>query len=247
MSVTNYREQIRQAVAATVFHSPTWFSWFGQEVVRMPASILRALSADEVRCLILMVLQLQLYEDFYCPGMALATTDFVLLQEVQVHAFGKQLRAANRGRGYVETEGWKIIRVRGNKISLEREGLRLGARTSQVICPRESLRVDATAALRSPQVLPAVSPGFHMTVGDKNWPLNTTKPLNRFYWNLAAPGAVPFVCAVTSVLNAAKVPFRVKVANHPTRFHRCDAGVIYVPTNWWGILWRASMWQSHNT
>ncbi len=64
MSVTNYREQIRQAVAATVFHSPTWFSWFGQEVVRMPASILRALSADEVRCLILMVLQLQLYEDF---------------------------------------------------------------------------------------------------------------------------------------------------------------------------------------
>ena len=54
----------------------------------MPASILRALSADEVRCLILMVLQLQLYEDFYCPGMALATTDFVLLQEVEVHAFG---------------------------------------------------------------------------------------------------------------------------------------------------------------
>jgi len=37
------------------------------------------------------------------------------------------------------------------------------------------------------------------------------------------------VRALTSRLNAETVPFRLKVANHPIRFGRCDAAVLYVP------------------
>jgi hypothetical protein len=36
------------------------------------------------------------------------------------------------------------------------------------------------------------------------------------------------VGALATRLNAEAVPFRLKVANHPYRLHRCDAGVLYL-------------------
>ncbi len=49
------------------------------------------------------------------------------------------------------------------------------------------------------------------------------------YWHIAASGAPALVRALTSRLNAETVPFRLKVANHPIRFDRCDAAVLYLP------------------
>jgi hypothetical protein len=37
------------------------------------------------------------------------------------------------------------------------------------------------------------------------------------------------VRALSSRLNAENVPFRLKVADHPVRFDRCDAAVLYLP------------------
>ena len=51
----------------------------------------------------------------------------------------------------------------------------------------------------------------------------------RVYWNVTSAGAPALVRALTARLNAAEVPFRLKVADHPFRLDRCDAAVLYVP------------------
>jgi hypothetical protein len=82
----------------------------------------------------------------------------------------------------------------------------------------------AAASLRLPKELPALSPGFWFAVGDA--------PVERFdvrvYWNVTAAGAPALVEAITSRLNRAEIPYRLKVADHPFRFDRCDAAVLYL-------------------
>jgi lantibiotic modifying enzyme len=51
----------------------------------------------------------------------------------------------------------------------------------------------------------------------------------RLYWNLTSDGAVSLMRLVTRVLNDAHLPFRLKVVDHPTRYVRCDAVVLYIP------------------
>jgi hypothetical protein len=53
--------------------------------------------------------------------------------------------------------------------------------------------------------------------------------LVRAYWNVTAAGAAAIVRALTSRLNRERAPFRMKVADHPGRFDRCDAAVLYLP------------------
>src|SRR5262249_34423205 len=50
----------------------------------------------------------------------------------------------------------------------------------------------------------------------------------RLYWNLRPATAVRLMELATSALNAAEIPFRLKVVNDPQRYNRCDAGVLYV-------------------
>ena len=78
--------------------------------------------------------------------------------------------------------------------------------------------------LRVPSELPSLSPGFWLAVGDA-----PSAGLDvRVYWNVAAGGAPRLVAAVTCDLNGAGVPFRLKVADHPYRFARRDAAVLYL-------------------
>jgi class II lanthipeptide synthase len=51
----------------------------------------------------------------------------------------------------------------------------------------------------------------------------------RVYWNLRLAGVTALVRALTSLLNGRRVPFRLKLADHPRRLDRCDAAVLYVP------------------
>src|SRR4029079_12468488 len=51
----------------------------------------------------------------------------------------------------------------------------------------------------------------------------------RVYWHITAAGAPALMRALTTRLNASSTPFRLKVADHPARFDRCDAAVLYLP------------------
>ena len=48
------------------------------------------------------------------------------------------------------------------------------------------------------------------------------------YFHVTAAGAAPLVGACTRALNAAAVPFVLKVVDRPGGFTRCDAAVLYV-------------------
>ena len=50
----------------------------------------------------------------------------------------------------------------------------------------------------------------------------------RLYWNLAYEVAVEFLSTATRLLNAAGLPFQVKVLSDPPEYVRADAGVIYI-------------------
>ena len=56
------------------------------------------------------------------------------------------------------------------------------------------------------------------------------------YWNVTRGGAPALVGALTSRLNRERVPFRLKVADHPFRLERCDAAVLYVDGDVFGAI-----------
>jgi hypothetical protein len=80
--------------------------------------------------------------------------------------------------------------------------------------------------VRRPKELCASSPGFYIAVGDNA--LGREAVEVRVYFNIAAAGAVPLVAACTRLLNGARIPFALKVLDHPTGFTRCDAAVLYL-------------------
>jgi hypothetical protein len=236
--MTDYRGQIAGAVAATVFRSPTCFSWFDQQPFEIPRWILDAFSPEEVRHLLLLILQSQLYNDFYCLGFAAPPTYFAHVPGIEAASFVKKLDAANRGKGYSESGMWRIKKLRKNEIIVKRDGLELVVQPRHFLTGQKSLEPRTIRTLRSPQGLLGISPGFYLAVGNTEWSPEEAKKLNRFYWNLTAAGAATFLRAATSTLNAANLPFRVKVANHPSRFNRCDSGVLYLPMADYGLAGR---------
>jgi hypothetical protein len=70
-----------------------------------------------------------------------------------------------------------------------------------------------------------LSPGYYVALSDE--PFVENDPLIRLYWNLDAGGAIALMRAATAALNQARLPFRLKAVDHPARFKRCDAVVLY--------------------
>ena len=50
----------------------------------------------------------------------------------------------------------------------------------------------------------------------------------RFYWNVAADGAVPFLREIGTRLDRRRIPFQAKVPVAPWLYARTDAGVLYL-------------------
>jgi hypothetical protein len=100
--------------------------------------------------------------------------------------------------------------------------------------------LEPGAAVSLPAAWPAISPGYRSVNGDAGADAGVVV---RVYWHVAYSGAVALVRALTAKLNAARVPFRLKVADHPSRFDRCDAAVLYVaPAVYTGVrTWLASL------
>jgi hypothetical protein len=109
---------------------------------------------------------------------------------------------------------------------------RLRVRVSAFDCRANDggqIRSGVAVSVPLPKELPALSPGFFMVLGATGSDVVASPHTVRVYWHIAASGAPALVRALTSRLNAETVPFRLKVANHPIRFDRCDAAVLYLP------------------
>jgi hypothetical protein len=171
----------------------------------------------------------ELYSSFYTTGWPVPAR----WGRVQPVGADPQLVAAlsgaNAGSGSWEA-GWTVDRQDGEDAIVATPRLRVRVLAAE--CRAEddgSIRPGVAVSVRLPKELPALSPGFFMVLGAAEFGGLTSGAALRVYWHITASGAPALVRALSSRLNAETVPFRLKVANHPIRFDRCDPAVLYLP------------------
>jgi hypothetical protein len=215
--MSGYREQTAAAVGAVTLLGPTRYAWLGRRSRGLSPLVEAELDEGLRRRYLTACLREELYHSFYCHG---APVPARWGEPQPPRADGRlvaAMSAANTGQGSWEN-GWAVERVEGDEVVVRGRHLR-------VRVPAADCRgVGDAASLRIPSELPSSSPGFWSAVGDA-----PSAGLGvRVYWNVAAGGAPRLVAAVTGHLNAAGVPFRLKVADHPYRFARRDTAVLYL-------------------
>jgi hypothetical protein len=221
--VSAYAEQLAGAVRAVTFHSPTTFAWFGARSPRLPPGVRRALTPATARNYLRYQLQFQLYHNFYCAGGARPAPGAPAGPGLGgMTPFVAQLAAANSGAGAWDP-GWQLVTVEADAVVVAQDGLALWV-------PPGEYRPGpgAPAGLRLPKDLLGVSPGFYMALSNAPLTPRDHEELVRLYWHVTAPAAVTLMALVTGALNAAGLPFKLKVVNDPGRFTRCDGAVLYL-------------------
>jgi hypothetical protein len=226
--VSRYHRQVDAALAAVTIRGETRYAWMGSARRPLPAALLAELDAAQRRDHLVACLREELYSGFYCHGRPVPgrwiKADSVSADPWMAHAISQ----ANTGRGSWEP-GWMVERIEGEQTVVATPELRVRVAVADCRTRDGPVRVGATVDVRLPKELPALSPGFHMVIGEAMPAAPASSAgVVRVYWNVARTGAAALVGELTSRLNAGAVPFRLKVANHPLRLARCDAAVLYL-------------------
>ena len=224
--------EVLQHLSLTPAPGCTWYGELFPEEV--PAGLPGDLPATHIPAYLTDVLVQRLYEDYYRRGRPApqSPASRAVRRVDSDSGFVRELSQANRGSGTRQT-GWVVTDISqdgtpGTTLSIRRAGLTVQATWQEIVSagagmPQPGDDVD----LRMPKELPAISPGFYMALGDQ--PYSTAgQPAVRLYWNIRVFGAAPLVHGLTSSLNGARLPFRLKLVNHPERYNRCDAAVLYL-------------------
>jgi hypothetical protein len=218
----DYREQVASALRAVAVVSSSSYSWFGRASRPLPPEVTSAASSDAVREYLTEALQHELYRSFYSQGKPVPWLGRGAAARPD-HAFVAALSSANAGAGGWE-EGWRVASAGRDVVLVEKDGLRVRARASD--CRGEPCTAGAPVSLRRPKELTASSPGFYTALGDLA-PRREGIEV-RVYFNVSAAGAAPLVAACTRLLNEARIPFSLKVANQRLGFARRDTAVLYL-------------------
>jgi hypothetical protein len=227
--VSRYRAQVADALDAVRVRGATQYVWMGRTSRALPAALTAEMDGGERRAFLVACLREELYASFYCHAQAVPAR----WGEPQPYATDRlltaALSAANRGHGAWQ-DGWTVERVDGEGAIVARPGLRVRATLSECRANGSGVIPGAAVALRVPKDLPARSPGFFSVVGDASED-DPFDAVVRAYWNVGPAAAPELVRLLSTALNARGVPFRLKVADHPLRFARCDAAVLYLPAS----------------
>jgi hypothetical protein len=209
-----YAQQVRAVLRAVTIHPPGRYAWLGDRS--------RAPGDAPAREYLLHGLKQELYTSFYCRGRVGPAR----WGEAQAVGSGARLTLAiaraNAGRGSREG-GWTVERLDGGEAVLVRDGLRVRAALADC---HGTLAPGGAVSVSLPPAPSPLSPGFLTLLGDAGDVRGAG--LVRAYWHVGDRGAPGLVRAVTTRLNAEGVPFRLKVADHPLRYDRCDAAVLYL-------------------
>lgn len=210
--------QIGAALDALRIRSATSYSWLGQLVEADRPGAAGAASWIERS------LPARLYADFYLTGgPAPVSAPLAWRLDTGEVAAVAELSAANTGTGSPQP-GWRVVAPDGDRVVVERDGLRLWARPEGLVPPGAA--PGAEVALVGPKERLGHAEGFYVMMGDAG-NAGAAAAIDRLYWHLRRDGAVPLVASASEVLNRAGVPFRLKVANNPRGFRRCDTAVLY--------------------
>ncbi len=212
MGVSRYREQVELALRAADVAPPAAYTWFGRRS--------RSLSGAEY---LVQALAAVLYRSFYTQGMPVPISRHAAVPAPPDPVFAAALSRANEGRGGWQP-GWRVDRPGPADWEVARDGLRIR------VAPADRRGGPATVSVRRPKEHREASPGFYTALGDAGPRTGgaAREVEVRVYFNLTAAGAAPLVGRCTRLLNAAGLPFELKVVDHPTGFVRADAGVLYL-------------------
>ena len=122
-----------------------------------------------------------------------------------------------------ERTGWRTAGPGDEALVVEKAGVRFRAAPSAIVATS-----NGSATVRIPARLEGLSPGFVTLLGARS--PEGEDDVVRFYWNLTAPAARDLISRLSSGLERAAIPYRLKVCADPGGFARCDAGVLYVHT-----------------
>jgi type III HopA1-like effector protein len=223
-----HRVQVVDALEAIEIRSKHRFAWLGETSPALRPALASVLPGDSARALLVRGLGVRLYESFYCVGGVVPVEDGGGRgSEPPDPGLVAALSAANAGRGSWQ-HGWRVAAVDAGELVIVRDGVRVRARRSNCRTRRGTLRIGAAVSIALPPALPGLSPGFFTVVGDADLAAEPDDLIARLYLNVSCDGAPMLVAEVTSALNRAHVPFRLKVVDHPERFARCDAAVLYL-------------------
>jgi HopA1 effector protein family len=224
--MSRYLDQVAAALQAVTIRGPTRYSWLGRASRPLRAELEAEMDQTECRNFLVSCLTEELYRSFYCRG-GLVPARWEGPEPVEADPWlAAALSNANVGSGSWE-RGWTVERLEDGDAVVASSLVR--ARIPTAHCRASAgVRPGAAVSVRLPKELPSLSPGFYTAVGDA--PADSgSRPIVRAYWHVTRTGAPALVQALTSRLNAAGVPFQLKVADHPRRLERCDAAVLYVP------------------
>jgi hypothetical protein len=225
--VSEYRDQIAAAVRAMSIRGPTRYAWLGQASRGLPAN-LEAVMDDALRDAYLKSsLAAELYSSFYCQGRPVPARWGEPQPFVPDPSLAASLSAANTGNGSWEG-GWTVERIEEPDVVVSTSRLQVRVPAGTCRAP-EGMRPGAAVSVRVPKEHLRLSPGFYTALGDAPGEGRFSHGVVRVYWHVTASGAPALMRALSARLNALRMPFRLKVADHPARLDRCDGAVLYLP------------------
>lgn len=162
----------------------------------------------------------RVYVDAYCRGEP--TGPHRRPSRWSTEDLVEALSAANAGIGSRD-RGWEIeAEVRPGLLRVRGYGVSLLAAADRVV-RREG---PGGSIVRVPKEIRWLWPDFYMALGNDS--TEPDVPQTRVYWHVTEAAVVPVMAGITSILNAANVPFRFKTVCNPERMNRADAAVLYV-------------------
>lgn len=231
-----YRQAVANLLSVVDVSSDGSFAWYGRTITAIAPHFADALSKDEAGSFFQAALSRHLYQRFYCTGRPVRQLRrSPPVKNDRGGGFLDTLTAANAGVGFHD-RGWRLA-PEAHAVApapfqwVEKAGLKILADSTEIAVDAElGDRGDGRAVtVLTPKEFLKLSPGYYLARG--NAPFSGAGPLSRFYWNLEADGAEPFVKIVTSELNVLRVPFIAKVVADPRGFDRHDSAVLYVDSD----------------
>jgi hypothetical protein len=172
----------------------------------------------------------ELYSSFYCHGRPVTARWGEPEPLIADPRLEEALSQANTGSGSWQA-GWTVQRLENGEAVVATEHLRARVAVADCRAASDAIRTGDAVSIRLPKELPDLSPGFYTAVSEAPSDPASSAGAVRVYWNIDSAAAPTLVGTLTERLNARGMPFRLKVADHPSRLTRCDGAVLYLPTD----------------
>ncbi|MET3135043.1 hypothetical protein AAKU55_005346 [Oxalobacteraceae bacterium GrIS 1.11] len=201
------------------------FRWLGRKIPALSPDVAREFDAGVLRTFRVQQLKKFLYANFYIRGEPREPRAGLPQGGVAHTQFVQDILQANCGRNNWRYGG-VVSEIRDGCVIIKRGALKFYARPEECSATTSPLAEAARVRLILGRDSLRIAPGFCLLFGE--FDLAGGQPVLRFYWNLESNMAAGFVREATSRLNAAGLPFRLKVLADPQAYDRCDAAVLYV-------------------